>query len=130
MQSTFVNEGMVADVAIYRDKEHNPHAHILLTVRPFHEDGSWGEKKRREYERDAQGEIKRTQDGKKIFQTVSSTDWNNREALVKWRLVYADMMNDAFLENNINQRVSALSFENQGLEKIAEIRLEQTNISL
>lgn len=125
VQSTFVNEGMVADVAIHRDKEHNPHAHILLTVRPFHEDGSWGEKKRREYERDAQGEIKRTQDGKKIFQTVSSTDWNNRETLVKWRLVYADMMNDAFLENNINQRVSALSFENQGLEKIAEIRLER-----
>ena len=67
VQSTFVNEGMVADVAIHRDKEHNPHAHILLTVRPFNEDGSWGEKKRRDYERDAQGEIKRTQDGKKIF---------------------------------------------------------------
>ena len=125
VQSTFVDAGMVADVAIHRDKEHNPHAHILLTVRPFNEDGSWGEKKRRVYERDEQGEIKRTQDGKKIFQTASSTDWNNRETLVKWRLAYADMMNDAFLENNINQRVSALSFEDQGLEKIAEVRLER-----
>ncbi|MFX3675373.1 MAG: MobQ family relaxase [Paenisporosarcina sp.] len=125
VQSTFVDEGMVADVAIHRDKEHNPHAHILLTVRPFNEDGSWGEKKRRVYERDEHGEIKRTQDGKKIFQTVSSTDWNNRETLVKWRLAYADMINDTFLENNIDQRVSALSFEEQGLEKIAEVRLER-----
>ena len=125
VQSTFVDEGMVADVAIHRDKEHNPHAHILLTVRPFNEDGSWGEKKRRVYERDEQGEIKRTEDGKKIFQTVSSTDWNNRDTLVRWRLAYADMINDAFLENNIDQRVSALSFEEQGLEKIAEVRLER-----
>ena len=81
-----------------------PHAHILLTVRPFNKDGSWGEKKRREYERDEHGEIKRTEDGKKIFQTVSSTDWNHRETLVKWRLAYADMMNDAFLENDIQPK--------------------------
>lgn len=125
VQTTFVDEGMVADVAIHRDKEHNPHAHILLTVRPFNKDGTWGEKKRRVYERDAQGEIKRTPEGKKIFQTVSSIDWNNRETLVKWRLAYADMMNDTFLENDIDQRVSALSFEDQGLEKIAEVRLER-----
>ena len=125
VQTTFVDEGMVADVAIHRDKEHNPHAHILLTVRPFNEDGSWGEKKRREYERDEYGDIKRTADGKKIFQTVSSTNWNNRETLVKWRLAYADMMNGAFLDNNFDQRVSALSFEEQGLEKIAEVRLER-----
>lgn len=125
VQSTFVDAGMVTDVAIHRDKEHNPHAHILLTVRPFNEDGSWGEKKKRVYERDEQGEIKRTEDGKKIFQTMSSTDWNNRDTLVRWRLAYADMINDAFLENNIDQRVSALSFEEQGLEKIAEVRLER-----
>ena len=125
VQTNFVDEGMVADVAIHRDKEHNPHAHVLLTVRPFNKDGSWGEKKRRAYERDENGEIKRTEDGKKIFQTVTSTDWNHRETLVKWRLAYADMMNDAFLENDIQQKVSALSFEDQGLEKIAEVRLER-----
>jgi len=125
VKTKFVDEGMVADVAIHRDKEHNPHAHILLTVRPFNEDGSWGEKKRRAYERDEYGEIKRTADGKKIFQTVSSTDWNDRETLVKWRLAYAEAINDTLLENGIDQRVSALSFEEQGLEKIAEVRLER-----
>lgn len=125
VQTHFVNEGMVADVAIHRDKEHNPHAHILLTLRPFKEDGTWGEKKRRVYERDVNGAIKRTDDGEKIFQTVSSTDWNHRETLVKWRLAYADTINDTFLENGINQKVSALSFEEQGLEKVAEVRLER-----
>jgi hypothetical protein len=125
VQTHFVNEGMVADVAIHRDKEHNPHAHILLTLRPFKEDGTWGEKKRRVYERDVNGEIKRTDDGEKIFQTVSSTDWNHRETLVKWRLAYAETINDTFLENGINQKVSALSFEEQGLEKVAEVRLER-----
>ncbi|MFJ7828527.1 MobQ family relaxase [Psychrobacillus sp. NPDC096623] len=125
VQSTFVDAGMVADVAIHRDKEHNPHAHILLTVRPFNEDGSWGEKKRREYERDERGDIKRTEDGKKVFQTVSTTDWNNRDTLVRWRLAYADIINDTFLESNIDQRVSAMSFEDQGLEKIAEVRLDR-----
>lgn len=125
VQTNFVDDGMVADVALHRDKEHNPHAHVLLTVRPFTEDGSWGEKKRREYERDEHGEIKRTSEGKKMFQTVSSTDWNHRETLVKWRLAYAELINDTFMENGINQKVSALSFENQGLEKIAEVRLER-----
>jgi hypothetical protein len=125
VQTHFVNEGMVADVAIHRDKEHNPHAHILLTLRPFKEDGTWGEKKRRVYERDVNGEIKRRNDGEKIFQTVSSTDWNHRETLVKWRLAYAETINDTFLENGINQKVSALSFEEQGLEKVAEVRLER-----
>ena len=125
VQKSFVDEGMVADVAIHRDKAHNPHAHVLLTVRPFNEDGSWGEKKRRAYERDEHGEIKRTEDGKKIFQTVSSTDWNHRETLVNWRLAYAEGINDAFLENGIDQKVSALTFEEQGLEKIAEVRLER-----
>lgn len=125
VQTNFVDVGMVADVAIHRDKEHNPHAHVLLTVRPFNDDGSWGDKKRRAYERDENGEIKRTEDGKKIFRTVSSTDWNDRETLVKWRLAYAEAINDAFLENGINQKVSALSFEEQGLEKIAEVRLER-----
>lgn len=125
VQTHFVNEGMVADVAIHRDKEHNPHAHVLLTLRPFKEDSTWGEKKRRVYERDGNGEIKRTDAGEKIFQTVSSTDWNHRETLVKWRLAYAETINDTFLENGINQKVSALSFEEQGLEKVAEVRLER-----
>lgn len=41
---TFVNEGMVVDVALHDKGDGNPHAHLLLTVRPFNEDGTWGGK--------------------------------------------------------------------------------------
>lgn len=121
----FVDEGMVADVSIHRDKVHNPHAHILLTVRPFDEDGSWGNKKARQYEYDQNGDILRTKNGEKVFQTVSSTDWNERETLVKWRTNYAEAINQSFKEQGIQKEVSALSFEEQGLDRIAEVRLDR-----
>ena len=45
----FVSEGMCADVAIHDTDGHNPHAHILLTVRPLNEDGTWQLKTEKEY---------------------------------------------------------------------------------
>ena len=45
----FVDEGMCADVAIHDIDGHNPHAHILLTVRPLDEHGKWQYKTEKEY---------------------------------------------------------------------------------
>lgn len=45
----FVADGMCADVAIHDTGGHNPHAHILLTVRPLNPDGSWQYKTEKEY---------------------------------------------------------------------------------
>lgn len=45
----FVSDGMCADVAIHDTDGHNPHAHILLTVRPLHQDGTWQHKTEKEY---------------------------------------------------------------------------------
>ena len=45
----FVNEDMCADVAIHDTDGHNPHAHILLTVRPLNENGTWQHKTEKEY---------------------------------------------------------------------------------
>ena len=42
VKNTFVNEGMVADIAIHRDHPENPHAHVMLTNRPFNSDGTGG----------------------------------------------------------------------------------------
>ena len=41
VQEQFVADGMCADVAIHDTAGHNPHAHILLTVRPLNEQGQW-----------------------------------------------------------------------------------------
>ena len=45
----FVNEGMCADVAIHDTDGHNPHAHIMLTVRPLNVNGTWQHKTEKEY---------------------------------------------------------------------------------
>lgn len=49
IQKNFVNLGMCADFAIHDTDGHNPHAHILLTVRPMEADGSWQYKTQKEY---------------------------------------------------------------------------------
>ena len=49
IREQFVDEGMCADVAIHDTDGHNPHAHILLTVRPLTETGAWQHKTEKEY---------------------------------------------------------------------------------
>ena len=51
IQNSFVAEGMCADVAIHDPNPpgHNPHAHIMLTVRPLDEQGNWQYKTEKEY---------------------------------------------------------------------------------
>ena len=44
-----VDKGMCADVNIHDTDGHNPHAHILLTVRPLDEKGKWQSKTQKEY---------------------------------------------------------------------------------
>ena len=45
----FVTDGMCADVCIHDTDGHNPHAHIMLTVRPLDEHGKWQYKTQKEY---------------------------------------------------------------------------------
>ena len=49
VQEQFVAEGMCADAAIHDTDGQNPHAHILLTVRPLDEQGRWQYKTEKEY---------------------------------------------------------------------------------
>lgn len=44
-----VNKGMCADVSIHDTDGHNPHAHILLTMRPIDDKGKWQTKTQKEY---------------------------------------------------------------------------------
>ena len=51
ISDAFVADGMCADVAIHDPYPpgHNPHAHIMLTVRPLDEKGNWKYKTQKEY---------------------------------------------------------------------------------
>jgi ATP-dependent exoDNAse (exonuclease V) alpha subunit len=47
--------GMCVDLCVH-DKLGNPHAHLMLTVRPIEQDGSWGLKSREEFVLDEAGQ--------------------------------------------------------------------------
>lgn len=49
IQTQFVNEGMCVHAAIHDTDGHNPHAHIMTTVRPLNPDGTWQNKTEKEY---------------------------------------------------------------------------------
>ena len=49
IREQLVSDGMCADAAIHDTDGHNPHAHILLTVRPLDEQGKWQYKTEKEY---------------------------------------------------------------------------------
>ena len=51
IQNNFVADGMCADVAVHDPYPpgHNPHAHIMVTVRPLDEKGNWQYKTEKEY---------------------------------------------------------------------------------
>ena len=59
IQKTFVDKGMCADWSIHDKGDGNPHVHLLVTMRPFNSDHSWGNKEIKDWEfvRDENGNI-------------------------------------------------------------------------
>lgn len=59
IQKTFVDEGMCADWSIHDKGDGNPHVHLLVTMRPFNPDHSWGNKEVKDWDfvRDTDGNI-------------------------------------------------------------------------
>ena len=59
IQKTFVDEGMCADWSIHDKGDGNPHVHLLVTMRPFNLDHSWGSKEVKDWDfvRDTDGNI-------------------------------------------------------------------------
>ena len=49
IQTECVDKGMCADFAIHDPDGHNPHAHIMLTMRPLDAHGKWQSKTQKEY---------------------------------------------------------------------------------
>lgn len=123
VQDQFVDKGMVADVAIHRDDSNNPHAHVMLTMRPFNKDGSWGNKKKRDYVYDEKGDHVRDNKGNKKFITVSMTDWDRPETLEKWREEWANYTNQSLERVGVQEKISHLSHEERGLKEYPTIHL-------
>lgn len=117
VQKNFVDEGMVADIAIHRDHEENPHAHVMLTNRPFNQDGSWGEKSKTEYILDEKGDKTYTKNGNLRQRKIWLVDWDKKEKIEEWRSNWAEAINKRLKEKGLTERVSHKSFERQGIKQ-------------
>ena len=95
IQKEFVDKGMIADIAIHRDDQENPHAHVMLTTRTITSDG-FGPKNR---------------------------DWNNKELLIQWREEWSTHANKALEREGVQDRISHLSNADRGLEQLPTIHL-------
>lgn len=126
VQNEFVNNGMVADISIHRDDVNNPHAHVLLTTRPFNEDQTWGKKSVSKYRFDENGNHILTKSGNKSRETVRFCELDFNNIREKW----SEKLNYYSEREKSLRRYDHRSFESQGLEKIAEIPLTQDEYRL
>ena len=95
VEDQFVELGMIADVAFHHLNSHNPHAHIMLTMRDITEEG-FGKKNR---------------------------SWNDRELLKTQREVWAKYTNSVLEITGQQERIDHRTLEAQGINRIPQIHL-------
>lgn len=102
--------GMVADWAFHEepagDGGLNPHAHVMLTVRPFDLDTAdgWGKKAHRGLPKSADQPV------------PSGPDWNSRAQLMTWREEWAVYANRTLATRGHDIRIDHRSYEEQGID--------------
>ncbi len=121
----FVSKGMIADIAIHDPDPpgHNPHAHIMLTMRPMDQNGRWMEKAHRAFELDEAGNRIRDADGNWKFKKVCTTDWNDPENAVQWREAWEKIQNRYLEKSGRSERVSMKSYKEQGIDRIPTVHM-------
>ncbi|MCC6480335.1 MAG: Ti-type conjugative transfer relaxase TraA, partial [Sphingomonadaceae bacterium] len=91
VKAEFVEKGMIADLNVHwdigEDGKAKPHAHVMLTMREVTKDG-FGAKVR---------------------------DWNKTTLIEQWRERWADHVNCALAERDIDARIDHRSLEAQGI---------------
>ena len=92
----FVSEGMIADIAFHELSSHNPHAHIMLTMREIDQEG---------------------------FNKKKNRDWNKRELLEKQREAWSSYANLALEKAGVSERIDHRTLEAQGINRIPQIHL-------
>lgn len=126
IQTNFVKDGMIVDLAIHdesREGNQNIHAHIMTIVRPINEDGTWGQKSKKEYILDEKGEKILNKNGKPKTRKVELTSWNDKGNVEKWRENFSNLCNEYLAKNKIEKRVDHRSFKRQGIKQIPTIHL-------
>ena len=116
VQTTFVDKGMIADLAVHNSADVNPHAHILLAMRAMDENGKWLPKSKNIYALDENGNRIIGKNGKPKRIKVDTVDWNNRENCERWRHEWEVQQNMALEEAGRPERIDMRSYKRQGIE--------------
>lgn len=93
-QKNFVDKGMIADIAFHDLDSNNPHAHVMLTLKPITTDG-FGKKER---------------------------SWNDKKNVILWRESWSVIANRYLTAAGSNERIDHRSIDtqyNEALENAA-----------
>lgn len=94
IKQQIVVKGMVADWSLH-NTEGNPHAHVMITMRPAVNDG-FGAKNR---------------------------DWNSKTLIQEWRKSWAETANKFLYEHGIDEVIDHRSYAEQGIVLIPQVHL-------
>jgi len=114
---------MCADFAIHDKGNGNPHAHIMLTMRPLKANGEWGAKCRKEFNLDENGQRIRLPSGTFKSHRVNTTDWNERAKAEAWRAAWGEYVNRALEQKGLSERIDHRSYARQDMEQIPTVHM-------
>ena len=95
VQDEFVEQGMIADIGYHDFNSHNPHVHIMLTMREVDAEG-FGKKRR---------------------------EWNKRQLLERQRKAWEEYANRALERAGFEERIDRRTLKEQGIEREPQVHL-------
>lgn len=136
---TFVEQGMIALLALHDAGTGNPNGHLLLTMRPLLPDGSFAPKSKHEHVLDEQGQRLKNKDGKAKRKKITTTDWSYQGNGEIWRRTWAETTNKYLSAAGLDISIDYRSLKRRGILRIptvymspadhqAERRGEQTEL--
>ncbi|MGX7180287.1 MobQ family relaxase [Enterococcus italicus] len=121
VKDNFVSEGMIADVAIHRDDENNPHAHIMLTMREVDSEGNILNKRKKIPKLDENGNPVLLENGKIKMVSIKTNDWDRKSLVSEIRKDWADKVNQYLKARNIDQQITEKSHAEIGKKELPTI---------
>ena len=124
-QEHFVSKGMCCDFAIHAPDPpgHNPHCHVMLTMRAIDENGKWMPKSRKVYDLDENGERIRLPSGRWKSHKEDTVDWNEQYHAEEWRHGWEVIQNRYLEMSGSPERVDMRSYERQGLDIVPTVHM-------
>ena len=116
---------MCCDFAIHDPDPpgHNPHCHIMLTMRAIDENGKWMPKSRKVYDLDENGERIKLPSGRWKSHKEDTVDWNEQYHAEEWRHGWEVIQNKYLELAGSAERVDMRSYERQGLDIIPTVHM-------